>query len=225
MAKEKIKKGIVRVKLPKGLSLQDEVLVEKLLDTLKSRFTSVRYEKGYLRIEYYVHDYMKKDVEASIRRVLKEFYDSRETMERVLHRFNAGDIARMGGRTLPIDVIIFVLLYRGYTAKRVKGGLETSAPHKTVLGILSNLSSIADLIDGIEIETSRNLRNLLLLMKYLEPEKEISLLVEKLRSEGYLLYRNNSLDVSTSWKKVICKLYLTSSIGSKIMQVCSEWRK
>ncbi len=216
-----MKKNTLYIKIPKGIELTETELIDKILSSSKTKFTSIKYEKGALRIEFYTNDYLKKDVDRSIRNVLLQYSKRRDEN---LVQYSVNEITRLSGRTVPMDPLIELIKINGFSAYKSKNAVETNAPPEILGNILSKMAEKYSEISKLK-NLTKSTRSLLTVLAYMFPEKSIMELLHELLNKGFLIRKEGKIRGSQDWRKVLCKLYLTSQVSNKSPKVCDEiWR-
>ena len=219
MSRPGLKKNVVRIKIPRELSIEKSELISKILDNVKAVFTSIKIESNALRIEFYSHDYMRKEIVASIRNIVSQYI--REA-EKDLPFHSVKDITDMAKRTIQLDPLIVLLRLGGYRASRTRNGVETDAPRETVKEISRKLGLIYNLLES---ETqcnhfSRSLKSLLAITLYNHPDKNPCDIVRELENKGLVYMSGGRRRLNGDWKRILCKLYLIPVQSSNFSKVC-----
>ncbi len=214
-----MKKNVIRIKIPRELSIEKSELINKILDNVKAVFTSVRIENNALRIEFYSHDYMRKEIIASIKNIVSQYV---KEVERDLSFYSVNDITGMAKRTIQLDPLIMILRLYGYNASRTRNGVETDAPGEIVEEISRKLGLLYNLLEN-EISCnhfSRSLKSLLAVVLYNHPDKHPCDIVRGLENNGLIYMTSGKKRLKGDWKRILCKLYLIPVQSSNFSKVC-----
>ena len=216
-----MKKTILYIKIPKEMGLNETELIDKILSSSKTKFISIKNEKGALRIEFYTNDYMKKNVVHSIRNILIQYSKKRDEN---LIQYSINEITQLSGSTIPIDPLIELIKLNGFSAYKFKSGVETNAPPEVLSNISTKMAMKYKEISKLKTLT-KSARSLLAALSYMFPEKSVTKLLRELLDKGFLMENEGKIRVSQDWRKLLCKLYLTSQASNKSPKVCDGiWR-
>ncbi len=211
-----MKKTVLYVKIPKGIGLSESELIDKILSSSKTKFTSIKYDKSLLRIEFHTNDYLRKEVIHSIRNILFQYT---KKIDENLKQYSTTEISRLAGSALPIDPLVELLKIEGFQAYKSKNGVETNTPLEILNKILINIAEKYREIIKLKSLT-KPARSLLTVLIYIFPEKGINDILCELHVNGYLIEKENKISVSQDWRKILCKLYLMPQTSSKSPRVC-----
>ena len=220
MGKSGLKKNIIRIKIPRELSIEKSELINKILDNVKAVFTSIRIEENALRIEFYSHDYMKKEIVLSIKNIISQ-YAVREA-EKDQSFYSVKDITGMAKRTIQLDPLIVLLKLNGYNASKTRNGVETDAPREKVEEITRKLGSIYNLLENQAPcnHFSKQLKSLLASVIYIHPEMNPCDIIRELENNRLVYMSSGKKRLKSDWRKIICKLYLIPSHSTNFSKVC-----
>ncbi len=219
MSRPGLKKNVIRIKIPRELSIEKSELINKILDNAKAVFTSIKIENNTLRIEFYSHDYMRKEIIASIRNTVSQYIkEARED----LSFYSVNDITDTAKRTIQLDPLIMLLRFHGYNASRTRNGVETDAPRDIIEETSRRLGLIYNLLEN-EISCnhfSRSLKSLLAIIIYNHPDKNPCDIVRELENKGLVYMSGGKRRLKGDWKRILCKLYLIPAQSSNFSKVC-----
>ncbi|MEB3845505.1 MAG: DUF2067 domain-containing protein, partial [Desulfurococcales archaeon] len=207
MSRPGLKKNVIHIKIPRELSIEKSELINKVLDNVKAVFTSIKIENNTLRIEFYSHDYMRKEIIASIRNTVSQYI--KEAKEN-LSFYSVNDITDMAKRTIQLDPLIVLLRFHGYNASRTRNGVETDAPRDIIEETSRRLGLIYNSLEN-EISCnnfSRSLKSLLAIIIYNYPDKNLCDIVRELENKGLVYMSGGKRRLKGDWKRILCKLYL-----------------
>ncbi len=219
MSRPGLKKNVIRIKIPRELSIEKSELINKILDNAKAVFTSIKIENNTLRIEFYSHDYMRKEIIASIRNTVSQYIkEARED----LSFYSVNDITDTAKRTIQLDPLIMLLRFHGYNASRTRNGVETDAPRDIIEETSRRLGLIYNLLEN-EVSCnhfSRSLKSLLAIIIYNHPDKNPCDIVRELENKGLVYMSGGKRRLKGDWKRILCKLYLIPAQSSNFSKVC-----
>jgi hypothetical protein len=219
LSRQGLKKNVIRIKIPHELSIDRSELINKILENIKAVFTSIKIENNALRIEFYAHDYMRKEIVVSIKNIISQ-YIKEPDKDQLFYSVN--DITNMAERTIQLDPIILLLRLNGYNAHKTRNGIETDAPQENIEEILNRLRSIYDLLENQMPcnNLSRPLKSLLATILFLNSNENPCDIVKELEDNGLVYQSGGKKRLKGNWKKILCKLYLIPAQRSNFSKVC-----